>query len=141
MVERTTVSDITMLIEYALSFVRTYLDPVINPGSYSIGFLLELVSASFEGQLSIFRIVEEIGYLEGMAGHNTQTKPATMFTGKELYGYWHKHHSQPAHMPINLCHEMARDNTVERVWAHCMAKFLRRPWSISLSHRLFEKII
>lgn len=99
----------------AAAFVQGTLNPVMADGSYSFGFLAELAALSLSSQETELRIVEEIRLLEQNLETSSSTKPATPFKGPHLAGYWHKHYFAAAFIPENLCLEMHRDDTVERV--------------------------
>ena len=99
----------------AAQFAQGFLDPKMRGGSYTMGFLIDLAMEGFLNQLNVFRMIEEVAGLEGSGTFPSSTKPAAMFTGKHLRGYWHKHHTQAVYMPKNLRLEMDKDDTVERV--------------------------
>ena len=66
------------------------------PKRYSTVFILELFCRSYiAGNLNPGPIMAEIKFLEGL-GPSTGTKPATMFRGEKLSGFWHKHYQEPS---------------------------------------------
>lgn len=52
---------------------------------------IQLYATISSGVENVFKIISEINNLENCP-HNSRTKPATLFRGKELGGLWHKHY-------------------------------------------------
>lgn len=123
----------------AARFAQGYLDPKMRDGSYSMGFLIDLAMEGLLNQLNVFRIIEEVAAMEGGGTHPSSTKPAAMFTGKHLLGYWHKHHTQAAYMAENLRLEMHRDDTVERVWARHEGQVITQAMLNELTHAIVHE--
>lgn len=123
----------------AARFAQGYLDPKMRDGSYSAGFLIDLAMEGFSNQLNLFRIVEEVAELEGSGTRQPSTKPAAMFKGRHLQGYWHKHHTQAVYMPENLRLEMHRDDTVERVLGKYEGQIMTQAMVNELVHALVHE--
>ena len=91
------------------------LDFAMQTGSYSLGFVLDLVTMTNTRRYDPFSVLDEIAFMEGTSPRRSNTKPATAFKGKHLRGYWHKHHTQSCYMIENLRNELRRDGTINRV--------------------------
>ncbi len=101
--------------EAAIPFVKEQLDHVMRTGSYSIGFAVDIAMSIQQRRYNPHAIIQEIAGLEGSGHGRSRTKQAKPLIGKQLRGYWHKHHSQPRFLGLNLLNEMQRDGTVERI--------------------------
>ena len=123
----------------AAQFAQGFLNPKMRDGSYSMGFLIDLAMEGFLSQLNLFRMIEEVAGLEGSGTLPSSTKPAAMFTGKHLRGYWHKHHTQAAYMPRNLRLEMDKDNTVERVLGKYEGQIITQAMVTELTHAMVSE--
>jgi len=82
---------------------RRLLDMNTVRGKYSDGLVREIDGHVENSTANVFRIMAEIGVMEGAPGARPQgTKPAEEFRGPWLRGLWHKHYTQAAFMARNL---------------------------------------
>jgi len=74
---------------------RRLLDRDMVHGKYSDGLVGEIDSHVEKSTANVFRIMAEIGVMEGAQGARPQgTKPAEPFRGPWLHGLWYKHYIQ-----------------------------------------------
>ena len=119
-----------------LDVVKPNLDRNMANGTYAFGFALDVAMVTLTHRYNVFRITDEIAALEGLTGRTPCTKPATMFRGRHLYGYWHKHFTQAAYMARNIMEEMRRNRTIEQYLAPYIGQILTEEILGGLAHAI-----